>query len=155
MASSAGQSSPRSAIAGFATSGRRKSRTPFASTAERVKAAANARQGGKTAAGALLNVYKVLLKYCVTVGWLEQSPAEQLTAKAVAGPRPASRSRVLSDDELRVVLTTDAAPGPVLRFLLATGLRITEAYEGYREGQYWVVPVAASKNKVAAPRLAQ
>jgi integrase len=116
---------------------------------QRVKAAANARQGGRTAAGALLNVYKVLLKYCVTVGWLEQSPAEQLTAKAVAGPAAASRSRVLSDDELRVVLTMDAAPGPVLRFLLATGLRIGEAYAGHREGQYWVVQAASSKNKVA------
>ena len=39
--------------------------------------------------------------------------------------------------------------GPVLRFLLATGLRIGEAYKGHREGQYWVVPVGASKNKVA------
>ena len=112
---------------------------------ERVKAAANARQGGKTAAGALLNGYKGLLKYCVTAGWLEQSPAEQLTARAVAGPAPASRSRVLSDDELHRVLTTDAAPGPVLRFLLATGLRL-EAYGGHREGQYWIVPSAASKN---------
>jgi integrase len=116
---------------------------------QKVKAAANARQGGKAAAGALLNVYKVLLNYCVTVGWLEQSPAEQLTAKAVAGPAPAPRARVLSDDELRVVLTTDVAPGPVLRFLLATGLRIGEAYEGHRDGQYWTVPAAASKNKVA------
>ena len=37
----------------------------------------------------------------------------------------------------------------MLRFLLATGLRIGEAYNGHREGQYWVVPVSASKNKAA------
>jgi hypothetical protein len=118
---------------------------------ERVKAAANARQGGKTAAGALLNVYKVLLKYCVTVGWLEQSPAEQLTAKAVAGPAPGARSRVLSDDELRVVLTTDVAPGPVLRFrgrgvpsckagrprMLAAGRRTTFAEPSRRASTAW------------------
>lgn len=116
---------------------------------ERVGATANARQGGKTAAGALLNVYKVLLKYCVTVGWLEQSPAEQLTAKAVAGPAPTARSRVLSHEDIKFVMTTDVAPGPVLRFLLATGLRIGEAYTGHREGQYWTVPAAASKNKAA------
>ena len=116
---------------------------------DKVKGAANARQGGKTAAGALLNVYKVLLKYCVTVGWLEQSPAEQLTAKAVAGPAPAARSRVLSDDELKLVMMTDVAVAPVLRFLLATGLRIGEAYNGYREGQHWVI--AASASKTGAP----
>lgn len=116
---------------------------------ESVKASAKARQGGKAAAAGLLNVYKVLLKYCVTVGWLEQSPAEQLTAKAVAGPPPAARSHVLSDDEIRVLMTTAAGPGPVLRFLLATGLRIGEAYTGHREGQYWIIPAAASKNKVA------
>ena len=46
-------------------------------------------------------------------------------------------------------LPSDTAPGPVLRFLLATGLRIGEAYNGHREGQYWVVPVSASKNKAA------
>jgi integrase len=34
-----------------------------------------------------------------------------------------------------------------LRFLLVTGLRLGEAYNGHREGQYWVVPATASKNK--------
>ena len=41
----------------------------------------------------------------------------------------------------------------MLRFLLATGLRIGEAYNGHREGQYWVVPVGAAKNRGCAPRL--
>jgi len=116
---------------------------------EKVKAAANARQGGLTAARALLAVYKGLFGYAVASGWLAQSPAAQLTAKAVAGPRSAARARVLSDDEIRMVLTIDIAQGPVLRFLLATGLRISEAYNGHREGQYWVVPAAAAKNKAA------
>jgi integrase len=30
-----------------------------------------------------------------------------------------------------------------------TGLRISEAYNGHREGQYWMVPSGASKNKAA------
>jgi len=63
------------------------------------------------------------------------------------GESSVARDRVLTDDEIRFVMTTDIAPGPVLRFLLATGLRIGEAYEGHREGQYWGVPVVASKNK--------
>ena len=70
-------------------------------------------------------------------------------SRVPAGPAPAARGRALVDDEIRRVLTTDTAPGPVLCFLLATGLRIGEAYNGHREGQYWVVPVSASKNKAA------
>jgi integrase len=43
-------------------------------------------------------------------------------------------------------MTTDNLSGPLLRFLLATGLRLGEAYGGHRDGQYWVVPASASKN---------
>ena len=101
---------------------------------------------GRPAARALLSVFKGLFAYAVASGWIDQSPAAQLTA-AVVGKPPVARTRVLSDDEIRFVMTTDAAQGPVLRFLLATGLRIGEAYNGYREGQHWVVPPEASKNK--------
>lgn len=107
---------------------------------------AAARKGGLTAARALLGVFKGLFGYCVANGWMQQSPASQLTAKVV-GPPGEARTRVLSDDEIRWVLTTDFRQGPVLRFLLATGLRIGEAYTGHREGQYWVVPSEFSKNR--------
>jgi integrase len=53
---------------------------------------------------------------------------------------------VLADEEIRFVMETDAPAGSTLRFLLATGLRISEAYEGSRDGQYWVVPAQAAKN---------
>jgi integrase len=114
-----------------------------------VGATAKSRHGGVTAAKALLAVYKGLFDYCVASGWIEQSPAAQLKGKALAGPSPGARDRVLTDDEIRFVMTTDTVHGPVLRFLLATGLRIGEAYNGYREGQYWVVPAASSKNNSA------
>ena len=49
--------------------------------------------------------------------------------------------RVLSDEEIRFVMTTAIRPGPVLRFLLLTGLRLGEAYNGHRDGQYgWCPP---------------
>lgn len=107
---------------------------------------AAARKGGLTAARALLGVFKGLFGYAVANGWIKLSPAAQLTA-AVVGPPSAARTRVLSDDEIRRVMTTDVRQAPVLRFLLATGLRLGEAYNGHREGQYWVVPTEFSKNK--------
>ena len=74
---------------------------------------------------------------------VSRSPADCSGGWAAGG----ARTRVLSDDEIRFVMTTDIRQGPVLRFLLATGLRIGEAYNGHREGQYWVVPSEFSKNK--------
>lgn len=112
---------------------------------DRVAKLPRARTGGRPAARALLAVFKGLFGYCVANGWLSSSPAAQLTA-AVTGPPPQARARVLSDDEIRFVMTTDIKSGPVLRFLLATGLRLGEAYNGSRDGQYWVVPAGASKN---------
>jgi integrase len=82
----------------------------------------------------------------VANGWIKQSPAAQLSAKLV-GPPGEARTRVPSDDEISFVMTTGIRQGPVLRFLLATGLCIGEAYNGHREGQHWVVPPVFSKNK--------
>jgi integrase len=107
---------------------------------------AAAHKGGRTAARALLGVFKGLFGYAVANGWIKLSPAAQLTA-AVVGPPGAARTRVLSDDEISFVMTTGIRQGPVLRFLLLTGLRIGEAYNGHREGQFWVVPPEFSKNK--------
>ena len=112
---------------------------------DRVAKLPRARTGGRPAARALLAVFKGLFSYAVANGWASQSPASQITS-VVAGQPPTARSRVLSDDEIRFVLTTTIKQGPVMRFLLLTGLRLGEAYNGHRDGQYWVVPGTASKN---------
>jgi integrase len=112
---------------------------------DRVAKLRRSRSGGRPAARALLAVFKGLFGYAVANGWIAQSPAAQLTA-AIAGPPSLARARVLSDDEICFVMTTTIRPGPMLRFLVATGLRLGEAYNGHREGRYWVVPASASKN---------
>jgi hypothetical protein len=101
---------------------------------DRIAKLPRGRTGGRPAARALLAAFKGLFGYCVANGWISISPAAQLTA-AVTGPPPQARERVLTDDEIRFVMTTDIKPAPVLRFLLATGLRLGEAYSGHREGQ--------------------
>src|SRR5262249_25974187 len=112
----------------------------------RIAKHARARTEGRPAACALLSVCKRLFSYCVENGWITQSPAAQLTP-ALVGKASVPRDRVLTDDEIYFVMATDIAQGPALRFLLATGLRLGELYSGQREGQYWVVPAGASKNK--------
>jgi integrase len=51
------------------------------------------------------------------------------------GAPPSDRKQVLRNDEIRFVMATESPAGPLLRFLLLTGLRIGEAYNGHREGQ--------------------
>ena len=113
---------------------------------DRVAKVARARASGRPAARALLAVFKGLFGYAVANGWIRHSPAAQLT-QAIIGAPLIARSRVLTDDEIHFVMTTNIKQGPVLRFLLLTGLRLGEAYNGHREGQYWVVPAASSKNR--------
>ena len=116
---------------------------------DRAAKSAKGRKGGPRAGRALLGVLKGLFGYAVANGWIKLSPAAQLTAAMVGAPS-AARTRVLSDDEIRYVMTLDGPQGPVLRFLLATGLRIGEAYGGHREGQYWVVPSARLEEQAAS-----
>lgn len=104
-----------------------------------------ARSGGRTVARMLLATLKGLFNYAVGVGWIAASPAAAITGAALGAPDKA-RSRVLSDDEIRWVMKDSSPQGTVWRFLLATGLRLGEVYAGYRNGPYWVVPAAASKN---------
>ena len=101
--------------------------------------------GGRTAARLMLSALKGLGAYSVARGWVPTSPAAPISQAVIGAPRKA-RSRVLSDDEIRWVMSSDLPPAPVWRFLLATGLRVGEAYDGHREGQYWIVPASKSKN---------
>jgi integrase len=107
---------------------------------------AKAREGGRAAGRGLLVIVKGFFRYAVACGWLRQSPASELTAAMLGAPL-SDRTRVLSDDEIRSVMTLDGSQGPVLRFLLGTGLRLGEAFNGHREGQYWIVPCQVSKNQ--------
>jgi integrase len=113
---------------------------------DRAGKSAKGREGGRAAGRALLTIVKGLFRYAVASGWLRHSPASELTAAMLGAPL-SDRTRVLSNDEIRSVMTLDGPQGPMLRFLLATGLRLGEVFNGHREGQYWVVPPSASKNQ--------
>ena len=89
-------------------------------------------------------MFKSLIGYAVANGLITVSPAAQLTAAIKEAP-PQARERVLTDDEIRFMMTTDLPVGADLRFLLATGLRLGEG-DQRREGQYWVVPATLSNN---------
>ena len=103
--------------------------------------------GGRTAARLMLSALKGLFSYGVANGWIPTSPAAPISQVIVGAPKTA-RSRVLNDDEIRWVMTSSLPPAPVWRFLLATALRVSEAYLGRRDGQHWAVSADVSKNGI-------
>lgn len=78
------------------------------------------------AANRCLSNWKLALRYAVERGYIERSPLENSTA-AVAGGDEKTRDRVLTDDEIRALWNDPHGHAPLLKFLLLTGLRISEA----------------------------
>jgi integrase len=78
------------------------------------------------AANRCLSNWKLALRYAVERGYIERSPLENSTS-AVAGGDEKTRDRVLTDDEIRALWNDPHDHAPLLKFLLLTGLRISEA----------------------------
>jgi integrase len=105
-------------------------------------------------AGALLGYVRRLLQYAVELEHIEINPAADLRPPA----RARQRQRNLSPDEIRqfwrVLPSLDASEHVrlVLRFALLTGQRIGEILQlrwTDIEGDWWTVPAAVSKNRLA------
>lgn len=69
---------------------------------------------------------KLALKYAVQSGYIDRNPLESVT-KLVIGGKEDPRTRHLTDDEIRAMW---AMNHKLLRLLLLTGLRISEAQQG-------------------------
>lgn len=109
-------------------------------------------------ANRVLTDVKIVFDYAIERGWIDASPAERLTRKKVGG-KENSRSRVLDEDELRVLIhslrTTRFAPATryVLALLLLTGQRSGEV-RGIQQSEVlhktWVIPAHRTKSGVAS-----
>ena len=64
---------------------------------------------------------KLALGYAVECGYIDRNPLQAVTTRVVGGEET-TRSRVLSDDEIRALWESGEK---ILRFLLLTGLRIS------------------------------
>lgn len=98
---------------------------------------------GARSADRMRSYLKQLFAYGVELGYITgASPMDGVT-KRVTGYKPVERSRVLSPDEIRMVWSWKNPQGgwqnteenlKVIKFLLLTGLRISEAQSGYIDG---------------------
>jgi len=80
-----------------------------------------------------LSNWKLALDYAVQCGYVERNPLERTTANAVGGEEK-SRDRTLSNEEIHAIWQSTHRHAALIRFLLLTGLRISEAQQGYVDG---------------------
>jgi integrase len=85
------------------------------------------------AANRCLSNWKLCFDYGVEIGVLENNPLARTTARA-AGGEEKTRERVLTDDEIKAMWSSGET---LLRFLLLTGLRISEGQKGRHDGTLW------------------
>ena len=100
---------------------------------------------GKRTGDQLRSNMRALFGYAVELGYCESNPMLDVSRR-VAGYKPVARDRVLSDTEIKAVWDSTHRNMPVIRFLMLTGLRISEAQKGHRKGDRWIVPAEFSKN---------
>ncbi|MDX2506661.1 MAG: tyrosine-type recombinase/integrase [Gammaproteobacteria bacterium] len=100
------------------------------------------KERGARSADRIRSYLKQVFSYAVELGWLDSSPMSEVT-KRITGYQSIERSRVLSPDEIKMIWnwknnsigwqkTEDNCR--VIKFLLLTGLRISEAQKGYQDG---------------------
>ena len=106
---------------------------------------AYARDRGERSADRYLSQLRGIFTTAVEDGVIDQSPLLGVT-KRITGYTKTNPQRILSDAEIRQLFEWDHVNAALLRFLLLTGLRISEDQKGHRDGDRWIVPAKISKN---------
>lgn len=92
-------------------------------------------ESAPVAANRCASTLKLALNYGVECGYLDRNPLAQVTLRVIGGEER-TRDRHLTDDEIRALW---ASGHKLLRLLLLTGLRISEAQQGYRDGDRFIM----------------
>ena len=100
---------------------------------------------GPRAADQLRSNLKRLFGYGVELGYLDINPMNEVTRR-VTQYKAIPRERVLTDEEIRMVWEWDHKNASLIRFLMLSSLRISEALNGHQDADRWIVPEAISKN---------
>jgi integrase len=110
----------------------------------------NAGHTGERARDAFRGVLRQLFGLGVELGYRDDNPADQITAR-ITGYKPDEheRDRVLTDDEIKLLWAERGSNARLCRFLLLTGVRIGEAQKARpwaAQGRMWHIPAEVSKN---------
>jgi integrase len=104
-----------------------------------------AKERGSRSADRYLSQLRGVFNLAVEQGLIDTSPLLGVSSR-ITGYKPKPRSRTLTPDEINELWIWGHPNAALLRFLLLTGLRISEAQKGHREDDRWIVPAHYSKN---------
>jgi len=117
-------------------------------------------QHGTRSADRLRSYLKQIFAYAVELGWLNSSPMAEVT-KRITGYIAIDRTRTLTVNEIKMLWNwKNNKQGwqkteenvKVIKFLLLSGLRISEAQSGYQDGNYFRVDDTKGKHSKAEKR---
>lgn len=89
-------------------------------------------------ADSLRSHLKAMFNLAIELGWRDDNPAAVIGAR-VTGYKYEPITRVLTHEEIKQLWAWEGNNAALLRFLLLTGLRISEAQGGRAEGALWRV----------------
>lgn len=79
---------------------------------------------------------RAMFSLAIELGWHDDNPATVIGAR-VTGYKYEPITRVLTHDEIRELWLCEDSKASLLRFLLLTGLRISEGQHGRADGDFW------------------
>jgi integrase len=87
-------------------------------------------------ADSLRSHLRAMFSLAIELGWRDENPASVIGAR-VTGYRYEPVTRVLTHEEIGELWAMEGANAALLRFLLLTGLRISEGQTGRADGDFW------------------
>lgn len=107
-------------------------------TKKRVAELVAAHRATPRSADSLRSHLRAMFSLAGELGWCEDNPAADIGAR-VTGYKYEPITRVLTHEEIRQLWAWQGNNAALLRFLLLTGLRISEAQGGRVDGAFWRV----------------
>lgn len=112
-------------------------------TAKRVAELVTEHRATPRSADSLRSHIKAMFSLAIELGWRDDNPAAVIGAR-VTGYKYEPVTRVLTHDEIKQIWAWEGNNAALLRFLLLTGLRISEGQSGRTDGDFW--RMAKTKN---------
>lgn len=112
-------------------------------SAKRVAELVSESRATPRSADSLRSHIKAMFSLAIELGWRDDNPAAVIGAR-VTGYKYEPVTRILTHDEIRQLWVLEGTNAALLRFLLLTGLRISEGQSGRADGDFW--RMARTKN---------
>jgi integrase len=112
-------------------------------TAKRLAELVSQHRATPRSADSLRSHLKAMFSMSIELGWREDNPAAVIGAR-VTGYKYEPITRTLTPEEIKQLWALEGNNAALLRFLLLTGLRISEGQNGRADGDFW--RMAKTKN---------